>query len=555
MVTFGGFAHAAAGTCSASRTAIARSRTGRESEVAGSATKEVARCSEPTSLTAGAGPSGSPRTRGTTCATSSTRHGRPAAARPTWPATRASHVSGAVGAVGGAASIVGSAADEGPPAGQPRVRRARGPAFTHPVDLVIAAAAIGAAIGWAAGSAARAAIARMGDDAEAGWVDEIEFVEAAPGAFNTRQLTVPQRRAGLPPSRLRNPALRRIDARPSITRCSGDASPVQTPSVVIRHPRRIPSGSPTLDACAFARSSTTTSSSRPPRPDPAAGHAPPTSSRLGPVTLGDLRFGADVAIGAELIDAYHVNLPIAGAIGSEHRGTRHRVVAAPRRRLPAGRGRAHRLVGRRAAAASASGSTGGGRGRAVRPCWAGRWAGRSGPAPSFDTTRGPGLTWSRMVNLLRSGDRQPAQRAAPAAGRAAAGAGPGRRFAVRGRSPAHRGADRAGAARAAAHGPAGGPGDGGRPGHTRSRRPSSARLAASRRGRCRRASAATSASRRWPTSNRCGSATRATNCAIRRRRDTVAAIAHAWGFGHLGRFAAAYRERIGESPSATLRGS
>jgi AraC-like DNA-binding protein len=34
---------------------------------------------------------------------------------------------------------------------------------------------------------------------------------------------------------------------------------------------------------------------------------------------------------------------------------------------------------------------------------------------------------------------------------------------------------------------------------------------------------------------------------------TVARVANAWGFGHLGRFAAAYRERYGVAPSVTLR--
>ncbi|MEV4709360.1 AraC family transcriptional regulator [Actinoplanes sp. NPDC049316] len=36
-------------------------------------------------------------------------------------------------------------------------------------------------------------------------------------------------------------------------------------------------------------------------------------------------------------------------------------------------------------------------------------------------------------------------------------------------------------------------------------------------------------------------------------RTTVAAVAHRWGFAHLGRFASAYRTRFGESPSDTLR--
>jgi AraC-like DNA-binding protein len=37
------------------------------------------------------------------------------------------------------------------------------------------------------------------------------------------------------------------------------------------------------------------------------------------------------------------------------------------------------------------------------------------------------------------------------------------------------------------------------------------------------------------------------------RRQTVAAVAYRWGFTHLGRFAAAYRARYGQSPSRTLR--
>jgi AraC-like DNA-binding protein len=34
---------------------------------------------------------------------------------------------------------------------------------------------------------------------------------------------------------------------------------------------------------------------------------------------------------------------------------------------------------------------------------------------------------------------------------------------------------------------------------------------------------------------------------------TVTAVALRWGFGHLGRFAVAYRRKYGRSPSDTLR--
>jgi AraC-like DNA-binding protein len=37
------------------------------------------------------------------------------------------------------------------------------------------------------------------------------------------------------------------------------------------------------------------------------------------------------------------------------------------------------------------------------------------------------------------------------------------------------------------------------------------------------------------------------------QRVTVASVAHRWGFAHLGRFASAYRSRFGTSPSETLR--
>jgi len=87
-------------------------------------------------------------------------------------------LSGAVGAVGGAASVVGDATDEARRRASLAYDALAGRRMPTPWVLVIAAAALGAAIGWAAGSASRAAIARMGDDAAGDRVDEIEFVDA-----------------------------------------------------------------------------------------------------------------------------------------------------------------------------------------------------------------------------------------------------------------------------------------------------------------------------------------------------------------------------------------
>jgi hypothetical protein len=87
-------------------------------------------------------------------------------------------VSGAVGAVGDAASVVGGATDEARRRASLAYDALAGRRMPMPWTLVVAAAALGAAIGWAAGSASRAAIARMGDRADNGRVDEIEFVEA-----------------------------------------------------------------------------------------------------------------------------------------------------------------------------------------------------------------------------------------------------------------------------------------------------------------------------------------------------------------------------------------
>ncbi|MDG4827392.1 AraC family transcriptional regulator [Asanoa sp. WMMD1127] len=275
--------------------------------------------------------------------------------------------------------------------------------------------------------------------------------------------------------------------------------------------------------------------------------------RLGPVTVGDIRFGVDVAIGADVLDAYHVNLPLTGAIGSEHRGAV--TVASPRRAAVyrAGAG-AHtglwsadcRTLGIRLDRAALEAELAGLLGRPVR-----------GPirfGASFDTTRGAGLTWARMVNLLRSEivNPQSALLQPLVAERYAHSLLDGLLLAVE-----HQ--------------------------HTEAL---TAHAPPVRPRTVRRAIQVMEADPTHPFTTAelariAGVSARSLQEGFRRHvgvspmtylqnvrmayareelrdpppgRDTVAAIAHAWGFGHLGRFAATYRERFGESPSATLRG-
>ncbi|SNT36818.1 Helix-turn-helix domain-containing protein [Asanoa hainanensis] len=275
--------------------------------------------------------------------------------------------------------------------------------------------------------------------------------------------------------------------------------------------------------------------------------------RLGPVTVGDIQFGADVAIGADLIDAYHVNMPIAGAIGSEHRGA---ITVASPRRAAVYRPGAGAHAGRWSAECRSLGIR---FDRAVLEAELAALLGRpvSGPirfGASFDTTHGAGLTWSRMINLLRSEVANPhsALRQPLVAERYAQGLLGGLLYAVD-----HQYADALTA-------------------DTPPVRPRTVR----------RAIQVMEADPTHPFTTAelariAGVSARSLQEGFRRHvgfspmgylqhvrlgyardelrhpvpgRDTVAAIAHAWGFGHLGRFAAAYRERYGESPSATLRG-
>lgn len=58
--------------------------------------------------------------------------------------------------------------------------------------------------------------------------------------------------------------------------------------------------------------------------------------QLGPLTIGQLAFGAPVTLVASELDAYHVTIPTAGKVHSHHAG--HRVVAGPDRGVVFGPG-------------------------------------------------------------------------------------------------------------------------------------------------------------------------------------------------------------------------
>lgn len=77
---------------------------------------------------------------------------------------------------GGALSGAGGTADEARRRAALAFDALAGRRAPVPWAWLVAAAAVGAAVGWAAGTASRAAIARMGDSADR--VDDLEFVEA-----------------------------------------------------------------------------------------------------------------------------------------------------------------------------------------------------------------------------------------------------------------------------------------------------------------------------------------------------------------------------------------
>jgi AraC-like DNA-binding protein len=274
--------------------------------------------------------------------------------------------------------------------------------------------------------------------------------------------------------------------------------------------------------------------------------------QIGPLTAGDVRFGVDVAIGTLEMDAYHVNLPITGYLESEHDGKV--TTASPRRATvyhPVGAARmcrwpvTCRTVCIRLEQAAVETELGALLGHAVR-----------GPlrlGPTLDTTRGPGLTWARMVNLLRREFDNPSGLLAEPlfaerfwrnlVGGLLLSVDHQYAYELTGPATPVRPRTVRRAMEVIEADPA-------RPLTTADlARIADASVRSLQEGFRRHVGMSPMA---YLQQARLAYAHEELRHPQPGRR-SVAAIAHAWGFGHLGRFAAAYRERYGVAPSATLR--
>lgn len=121
--------------------------------------------------------------------------------------------------------------------------------------------------------------------------------------------------------------------------------------------------------------------------------------RLGPLTLGDVRYGTTIRVDAPDLESYHINVPLDGYQESRHRNVA--VTATPARAVvyrPVGEIQVRRIsadcrtlalkIERRALESQLESLLG----HAV-----------DGPlrlGPSLDVSTGPGLTWLRMLRML-----------------------------------------------------------------------------------------------------------------------------------------------------------
>lgn len=275
--------------------------------------------------------------------------------------------------------------------------------------------------------------------------------------------------------------------------------------------------------------------------------------QLGPVTVGILEFGGSVTLAASDLDAYHVTMPTHGRVSARHAG--REVLVDPSTAAVFGpSGPIHTLhhpaaaeldvkIQRSALDAELSALLG----RPVR--------GPIDVAPTMDRANGPGLSWYRLVRLVQRELRQPenllqqpliAARmrqtlvtgfllsvSHPYREELAAPARPGPPRAIRLALDAIR---------------------------NEPERPFTVADLAAVAGMSVR-----SLQEGFRRHVGCTPMNYLQQVRLERAHEelgasdparvTVAAVAHRWGFAHLGRFASSYRQRFGVSPSARLRGS
>jgi AraC-like DNA-binding protein len=272
---------------------------------------------------------------------------------------------------------------------------------------------------------------------------------------------------------------------------------------------------------------------------------------LGPLTLGQLRFGNAVSLVAAELDAYHVTLPTTGNVLSQHAG--HVVAANPSLAAVFGPGHAvftlhdpHSVeidvkIARNALEDELSGLLG-------RPV--------DGPIdlpPELDLSTGPGLSWLRLIHLLGNELKDPETliRKPLIADQLRHSVLSGLLFAIPHQyydeltAPAQPGPPRA--VRRAVEAIQSEP-----------ERPYGVADLAGITGVSVR-----SLQEGFRRHLGCTPMAYLQQVRLERAREslrdadptrvTVASIAHRWGFAHLGRFAAVYRARFGECPSESLR--
>ncbi|HEU4350095.1 MAG TPA: AraC family transcriptional regulator [Actinoplanes sp.] len=272
--------------------------------------------------------------------------------------------------------------------------------------------------------------------------------------------------------------------------------------------------------------------------------------QLGSLTVGQLGFGGRTTLIASELDGYHVTLPTAGRVLTRQAG--HEVVASPR--IAAVFRPGHPAYGLHDAhSAELDVKISGPALEAELSALLGREAGRIDLPPTMDLSDGPGQSFRRMVGMLR--DELPdsasliyqpliAQRVRQSLLRGLLLSLPHRYYGEL-TEPARPGAPRT--IRRAVNAI-----------HDQPERPFSVADLAGIAGVSvrslqvgfrRHVGYPPMAYLRQVRLARARDALRTADPA----RVTVAAVAHRWGFAHLGRFASAYRSSFGESPSETLR--